>query len=115
MNAHSISLVGNDVIIGADFAILTDGIFALDNLELGINEVVQQHVEMYPNPAKEKVIFTNDSNSPLSFELLTINGVVVQTGIIGVGISTLDVQYLSEGMYFVNIGGKELRKLIVKK
>ena len=115
VNAHSISLVGNDVIIGADFAILTDGIFALDNLELGINEVVQQHVEMYPNPAKEKVTFTNDSNSPLSFELLTINGVVVQTGSIGVGMSTLDVQHLSEGMYFVNLGGKELRKLIVKK
>jgi hypothetical protein len=113
VNVHSISLVGNDVIIGADFSILSDGIIANDNLELGINEVVQYAVEMYPNPAKDNVVFSNDSNSPIPFELLTINGVVVQTGKIGIGISTLDVQHLSEGMYFVNIGGKELRKLII--
>jgi hypothetical protein len=113
VNVHSISLVGNDVIIGADFSILSDGIIANDNLELGINEVVQYAVEMYPNPAKDNVVFSNESNSPIPFELLTINGVVVQTGKIGIGISTLDIHHLSEGMYFVNIGGKELRKLII--
>lgn len=115
VNVHSISLVGNDVIIGADFSILSDGIIANDNLELGINEVVQYAVEMYPNPAKDKVVFSNDSNSPISYELITINGMIIQKGSIGIGKSTLDVQNLSEGMYFVNIGGKELRKLVVKK
>lgn len=115
VNVHSISLVGNDVIIGADFSILSEGIIANDNLELGINEVVQYAVEMYPNPAKDKVVFSNDSNSPISYELITINGMVIQKGSIGIGKSTLDVQNLSEGMYFVNIGGKELRKLVVKK
>lgn len=115
VNVHSISLVGNDVIIGADFSILSEGIIANDNLELGINEVVQYAVEMYPNPAKDKVVFSNDSNSPISYELITINGMVIQKGSIGIGKSTLDVQNLSEGMYFVNIGGKELRKLVIKK
>lgn len=115
VNVHSISLVGNDVIIGADFSILSDGIIANDNLELGVNEVVQYAVEMYPNPAKDKVVFSNDSNSPISYELITINGMIIQKGSIGIGKSTLDVQNLSEGMYFVNIGGKELRKLVVKK
>lgn len=115
VNVHSISLVGNDVIIGADFSILSEGIIANDNLELGINEVVQYAVEMYPNPAKDKVVFSNDSNSPISYELITINGMIIQKGNIGIGKSTLDVQNLSEGMYFVNIGGKELRKLVVKK
>ena len=115
VNVHSISLVGNDVIIGADFSILSDGIIANDNLELGVNEVVQYAVEMYPNPAKDKVVFSNDSNSPISYELITINGMIIQKGNIGIGKSTLDVQNLSEGMYFVNIGGKELRKLVVKK
>ncbi len=115
VNVHSISLVGNDVIIGADFSILSDGIIANDNLELGVNEVVQYAVEMYPNPAKDKVVFSNDSNSPISYELITINGMIIQKGNIGIGKSMLDVQNLSEGMYFVNIGGKELRKLVVKK
>lgn len=115
VNVHSISLVGNDVIIGADFSILSEGIIANDNLELGINEVVQYAVEMYPNPAKDKVVFSNDSNSPISYELITINGMVIQKGSIGIGKSTLDVQNLSEGIYFVNIGGKELRKLVIKK
>jgi hypothetical protein len=115
VNEHAISLIGNDIIIGADFSILTDGIVAIDNLELGVGMETDFNVDMFPNPANEKVVVTNGSSFPLSYELITVSGIVIQSGMIGVGKTSLDIQHLSEGIYFVKFGEKELRKLIVKK
>lgn len=115
VNEHAISLIGNDIIIGADFSILTDGIVAIDNLELGVGMEMDFNVDMFPNPANEKVVLTNGSSFPLSYELISVSGIVIQSGMIGVGKTSLDIQHLSEGIYFVKFGEKELRKLIVKK
>lgn len=115
VNEHAISLIGNDIIVGADFSILTNGIVAIDNLELGVNAEADFNVDMFPNPANEKVVVTNGSSIPLSYELITVSGIVVQSGMIGVGKTSLDIQHLSEGIYFVKFGEKELRKLIIKK
>lgn len=115
VNDHTISLIGNDIIVGADFSILTDGIVAIDNLELGINVETNYTIEMYPNPASDEVVFTNGSNTPLSFELITVSGLVIQTGTIAIGKSSLDIQHLSEGIYFVKFGESELKKLTIKK
>lgn len=115
VNDHAISLIGNDIIVGADFSILTDGIVAIDNLELGINVETNYTIEMYPNPASDEVVFTNGSNTPLSFELITVSGLVIQTGTIAIGKSSLDIQHLSEGIYFVKFGESELKKLTIKK
>ena len=115
VNDHAISLVGNDIIVGADFSILTDGIVAIDNLELGINVETNYSIEMYPNPASDEVVITNESNTPLSYELITVSGLVIQTGTIASGKSSLDIQHLSEGIYFVKFGESELKKLTIKK
>lgn len=115
VNEHAISLIGNDIIIGADFSILTDGIVAIDNLELGVGMETDFNVDMFPNPANEKVVLTNGSSFPFSYELISVSGIVIQSGMIGVGKTSLDIQHLSEGIYFVKFGEKELRKLIVKK
>lgn len=115
VNDHAISLIGNDIIVGADFSILTDGIVAIDNLELGINVETNYTIEMYPNPASDEVVFTNGSNTPLSFELITVSGLVIQTGTIASGKSSLDIQHLSEGIYFVKFGESELKKMTIKK
>ncbi len=115
VNDHAISLVGNDIIVGADFSILTDGIVAIDNLELGINVETNYSIEMYPNPASDEVVITNGSNTPLSYQLITVSGLVIQTGMIASGKSSLDIQHLSEGIYFVKFGESELKKLTIKK
>ncbi|MEN9977570.1 MAG: hypothetical protein RLZZ569_195 [Bacteroidota bacterium] len=115
VNDHAISLVGNDIIVGADFSILTDGIVAIDNLELGINVETNYSIEMYPNPASDEVVITNGSNTPLSYQLITVSGLVIQTGTIASGKSSLDIQHLSEGIYFVKFGESELKKLTIKK
>lgn len=115
VNEYEISLVGDDIIIGADYSIMLGGISAVGNLELGLNSENLDQVEMYPNPAIEKVVFSNGSNKQLAYELITVSGIVIQSGMIGVGKTSLDIQHLSEGIYFVKFGEKELRKLIVKK
>jgi Secretion system C-terminal sorting domain len=115
LNEHAITVIGNEVVIGADFSVLLDGIYAIDNLALGIEEATLQNVAMYPNPAKEKVTITNGSNAAVSYELITIDGQLIQSGTIGVGTTDLSLEAIAEGIYFVRLGSTDLRKLIIKK
>jgi hypothetical protein len=114
LNNHAITLIGNDVVIGADFSVLSDGIYAIDNLALGIEETTLQNVTLYPNPAKEKVTIANSSNAPVSFELRTIDGQLIQSGMIGEGTTDLSLVSFAQGIYFVRLGSTDLRKLIIR-
>jgi hypothetical protein len=114
LNDHAITVIGNEVVIGADFSVLLDGIYAIDNLALGIEEATLQNVALYPNPAKEKVTIANGSNAAVSYELITIDGQLIQSGTIGVGTTDLSLDAIAEGIYFVRIGSTDLRKLIVR-
>lgn len=115
LNDHSITVVGNDIVIGADFSILMDGIYAIDNLELGLEEANLIEVAIYPNPAKDKISISNGSKEGLSFELITIDGQTIQKSFLGLGNNDLDLQNVAEGIYFIRLGSADLRKLIIKK
>jgi hypothetical protein len=115
LNDHSITVVGNDIVIGADFSILMDGIYAIDNLELGMEEANLIEVAIYPNPAKDKICISNGSKEGLSFELSTIDGQIIQKSLLGIGKNELDLQSVAEGIYFIRLGSADLRKLIIKK
>jgi hypothetical protein len=115
LNNHSITVVGNDIVIGADFSILMDGIYAIDNLELGLEEANLIEVAIYPNPAKDKISISNGSKEGLSFELITIDGQTIQKSLLGLGNNDLDLQNVAEGIYFIRLGSADLRKLIIKK
>jgi hypothetical protein len=115
LNDHSITVVGNDIVIGADFSILMDGIYAIDNLELGLEEANLIEVAVYPNPAKDKICISNGSKEGLSFELTTIDGQIIQKSLLPIGNTELDVQMVSDGIYFIRLGSADLRKLIIKK
>jgi hypothetical protein len=114
LNDHAITLIGNDVVIGADFSVLSDGIYAIDNLALGIEETTLQNVTIYPNPAKEKVTITNNSNTAVSFELRAIDGQLIQSGVIGVGTTDVSLVSFAQGIYFVRLGSTDLRKLFIR-
>ena len=114
LNDHAITLIGNDVVIGADFSVLSDGIYAIDNLALGIEETTLQNVTIYPNPAKEKVTIANNSNTTVSFELRAIDGQLIQSGVIGVGTTDVSIVSFAQGIYFVRLGSTDLRKLIIR-
>ncbi len=115
LNEHAISLVGNQVIIGADFSVLMNGITAEDNVQLGINEKVETLVTTYPNPASDKLFINNGSGKTFGFTIMTIEGQLVHTGIAGIGMNELNISDLSNGIYFIRIGENDLRKLIIKE
>ena len=115
LNDHSITVVGNDIVIGADFSILIDGIYAVDNIELGIEEANLLEVAVYPNPAKDKIYISNGTKADLSVELSTIDGQIIHKSFIGIGNTELDLLTLADGIYFIRLGASDLRKLIVKK
>lgn len=115
LNEHTITVTGNQIVLGADFSVLSNGITAEDNLTLGIVETTLSNVEMYPNPAKEKVIIKNDSGKEITIQINAIDGQLIQEVKIGLGINEILTSELSEGIYFVQIGSNDLRKLIIKK
>jgi hypothetical protein len=115
LNEHQITLTGNQVILGADFSVLLDGITAIDNLTLGVFEQTLSTVEMYPNPAKEKLLIKNASGNNLKVKINAINGQLIKEITLGNGINEICTSELEEGIYFVQIGANDLRKLIIKK
>jgi len=108
-------LVGNQVVIGADFSVLMNGITAENNLQLGVNEKVETLVTTYPNPASDKLFINNESGKTFGFTIMTIEGQLVHTGIAGIGMNELNISDLSNGIYFIRIGENDLRKLIIKE
>jgi hypothetical protein len=92
-----------------------DGIYAIDNLELGLEEANLIEVAIYPNPAKDKICISNGSKEGLSFELITIDGQTIQKSLLGFGNTEIDLQNVAEGIYFIRLGSADLRKLIIKK
>lgn len=115
VDVHAINVAANEVVSGADFSILPTGIFAIDNLQLGITEQELIYVDVYPNPAGEKFTIRNNGDKQITFEILTIDGQLVETGLLGLGENSIKTANLSNGIYFVKLGQNDLRKLIIKK
>jgi hypothetical protein len=70
---------------------------------------------MYPNPAKEKLLIKNASGNNLKVKINAINGQLIKEITLGNGINEICTSELEEGIYFVQIGANDLRKLIIKK
>jgi hypothetical protein len=115
LNEHQITITGNQIILGADFSVLLDGITAVDNLTLGVIEQTLTTVELFPNPAKEKLLIKNDSGNNLEVKINAINGQLIKEINISNGINEIHTGELEDGIYFVHIGTNDLRKLIIKK
>jgi hypothetical protein len=94
---------------------LTDGIYAIDNLVLGITEQELVSVDMYPNPAGDKLTIRNNSDKQVAFEIMTIDGQIIEVGELGLGENSMKTDKLSNGIYFVKLGKSDLRKLVIKK
>jgi hypothetical protein len=115
VDVHAINVTANEVVSGADFSILTDGIYAIDNLVLGITEQELVSVDMYPNPAGDKLTIRNNSDKLVTFEIMTIDGQTIEVGELGLGENSMKTDNLSNGIYFVKLGQSDLRKLVIKK
>lgn len=104
--------------VGA-FGMNTPAYFALDNLVTapnyaGINETLVSNVQLFPNPASDKVRIVTNTVSEL--ELINTVGQIVKTATVD-GSLTLDVSTLPAGMYSVVLNSsteKSVHKLVIQ-
>jgi len=71
---------------------------------LSVSEADVAQVSMFPNPAKETVqLQLSNVTQNASYQIISANGAVVQNGLLFPGMNTINVNYLSTGLYLVNI------------
>ena len=89
-----------------------------DSNLLAINENTEINLNIYPNPAQDKILILSDYQIE-TISIYNVLGKKVLDYFPNQKESTVDINFLSNGVYFVNIisnnGGSISKKLIVKK
>ncbi len=68
---------------------------------IGIEEAVTENkISIYPNPASEIVYVVTNSNTPVQFQLMDLNGKLIYTGQIENN-TAVDISYLESGIYLI--------------
>ena len=110
VNNHSIQLLDGQQVLGADFEILTDGIHALNNTYLNIEENNNAHLVVYPNPTKHA--FKVTSQIETSYSISSINGQILMNGTAAKGTTNIQIDQLTNGLYLVTFGNGDTIRLI---
>ena len=98
---------GNNV---GSVLILDDLNFSGNNV--GIEEFSNMKVNIYPNPAKNKVMIK--SNDIFNYKIIDLSGEIVMSGDNNTSAIEVDIDHLNSGVYFVKINNKENYKLIIE-
>ena len=115
VNIHEIFVTDSENYYGADFEILPSGIQAEDNLVLGVNDIVTFDATIYPNPAQEELTVIHNNSESLSYQLVSLNGLEVTSGIASIGKTNIELTNLENGVYFLILGENKREKIIVAK
>jgi len=97
-----------------------DNILVLGSAYQGIGDIINnENIAIYPNPANEHFYIKINSNNNLTVNVYSIVGKLVFKTIINKQLNEINIDNLSEGIYFVNIinektGNEITRKLIVQ-
>ncbi len=114
-NEHDIQINSNELVYGADFEILPEGIIAADNLYLNVGDLDSYTVSVYPNPAKDKLTLFHNNAESVAYTVVSMNGVVVSSGVAAIGKTTIDVSQLENGLYILELGENKRERIIVTK
>ena len=81
---------------------------------LSTEEFIQNAVSIYPNPATNQVTVSIEKEA--EYALVSINGQLLQAGVLVIGENSLNIETLSNGLYFLNIKNTNgmLSKKIIK-
>ncbi|MES2799973.1 MAG: choice-of-anchor L domain-containing protein [Bacteroidota bacterium] len=112
LDNHTLTVGTNEVLSGADFQIMLDGIHPVSNLVLSTNEMTDFVVDVYPNPATDAFYIESNGNS-YSYELLTINGASLEQGS-AVGTKKIDISTLSSGIYLLKVSNGNCYRIVKK-
>jgi hypothetical protein len=86
----------------------------------GINEIETQLIKIYPNPASEFVYITinKSSNEIVEFNIYSITGVIVRSGIIDQNNQQINIEDLCNGIYLISTKSKKMtgiQKLVIQR
>jgi hypothetical protein len=101
-------------VLGADYAILENGITANGTPYLGLNEYVEVQWSISPNPADKMIEITSDQEVKV-IQIIAIDGAVVAE-IQSNGLKTsFDISQLKQGVYMVRLDQSAPKRLVVTK
>nr|WP_294858948.1 choice-of-anchor L domain-containing protein [uncultured Fluviicola sp.] len=101
-------------VLGADYAILPNGITANGTPYLGLNEYVEVQWGISPNPADKMIEITSDQEVKV-IRIIAVDGTVVAE-IQSNGLKTsLDISQLKQGVYMVRLDQSAPKRLVVTK
>jgi len=78
------------------------------------NNATNKGLEIYPSPASDNIFVVTHSTEYMSYQILDINGNVVQKGYVANG-DQLSVLGLSNGLYFLKLENGAVEKVVVQK
>jgi hypothetical protein len=79
---------------------------------LGINDQKESFVRIYPNPVRDKVFIETDLNRELQVKFFdTVGNLLIVKKFNKVSKGYIDVTFLSEGIYFMQIIGERSEKI----
>lgn len=109
---NSIAKNGTNVFIGVDAWGGTDGIYQrLLNQSVAVNDAAKNNtIHVYPNPISngEELNIVSNSNDLLDIELTNITGATIIKKN-SIGSSTIQIENLPSGMYFIRLGNEEIQ------
>lgn len=115
LDTHAINILDGQIILGADFEVALDGIHALDNLALSLEENQLVNIQLYPNPVKSELSIVNPSNEALNYEIYEMNGSLVSTGILSAGVTKINLAFLDNGVYLIKSNQTSVRRIVIQK
>ena len=111
---HQITMAGNQTVSGANFEIMSNGIFAQGDLVLDIEETANQFVSCYPNPAKNVLNVRNTLAEDISISMYSLNGRLIQTTLNHPGTTQIDISNLASGVYILKSATHHFTQRVVK-
>jgi hypothetical protein len=69
----------------------------------GISDMLEEGLNIYPNPAQEKLIIEKESPEAISYELIDMAGKVVLNGRLESVKNTIDISAQAPGIYFIRL------------
>ncbi|MBU2950602.1 discoidin domain-containing protein [Tamlana agarivorans] len=90
----------------------------LDTAKFTSNKLVEENNSMfkiYPNPVENMVTIQLETTERADYEVLSISGQVMRSGVINNGTSVLDLSSLNSGFYLIKVTGastSQIRKMI---
>ena len=111
---HQITISGNQTVSGANFEIMTSGIFAQGDLVLNVEETDNQFVSCYPNPAKNVLTISNTLTEDITISIYSLNGRLMSTSVNHPGKTQIDISQLSSGVYILKSETHHFTQRVVK-